>query len=253
MQITFLGTGTSMGVPVIMCNCKVCLSPDSKDKRLRSSIYIETENTGIVLDTGPDFRQQMLANNIKKLSAVVFTHEHKDHTAGMDDIRAYNYQKQGPIPVYCSQRVLNHLKKEYEYVFDEIKYPGIPEIDIQLIDDKPFTINDLNFTPIKVLHHKLPVLGFRINNFAYITDANFISDTEKEKLKNLDVLVLNALQHDPHISHFTFNEAIALVDELKPKHTYFTHISHKLGTHSETGQLLPNYISLAYDGLSITV
>jgi phosphoribosyl 1,2-cyclic phosphate phosphodiesterase len=253
MQITFLGTGTSMGVPVIMCNCKVCQSKDSKDKRLRTSIYVENEEIALVIDTGPDFRQQMLANNIKKLSAVVFTHEHKDHTAGMDDIRAFNYQKQGPIPVYCSQRVLNHLKKEYEYVFDEIKYPGIPEIDIHLIDDTEFTIENTSLTPIKLLHHKLPVYGFRIKNFAYITDANFIADTEKEKLKNLDVLVLNALQHDPHISHFTFQQAIDLALEINAKHTYFTHISHKLGTHQEVSKLLPSSISIAYDGLSITV
>lgn len=251
MKVTFLGTGTSMGVPVVMCPCAVCTSTDSRDKRLRTSVYIEEGDTGIVIDTGPDFRQQMLANGVKNLSAIVFTHEHKDHTGGLDDIRPFNYQKKGAIPVYATLRVIDHIKKEYEYIFAETRYPGIPEVEMNEITDVPFYVNDILLEPIKVLHHKLPVLGFKIGKFAYITDANHISESEKQKLRNLDVLILNALQIDPHISHFTLQQALNLVEELKPRATYFTHISHKLGRHADIQAILPPSVWLAYDGLTL--
>ncbi len=251
MKLTFLGTGTSQGVPVIACNCEVCTSIDFQDKRLRSSIFIETENCNIVIDTGPDFRQQMLRERVQKLDAVLFTHEHKDHTAGMDDIRSFNFRQKKDMPIYARKSVLNQIIQEFEYIFRENKYPGVPQVDAIEIENKPFKVDNTEITPIEVLHYKLPVFGYRIENFAYITDAKTISDTEKEKLQNLDVLVINALQKEAHISHLTLEEAIQLAEELQAKKTYLTHISHKLGTHREVSKTLPDNIALAYDGLKI--
>ena len=253
MKITFLGTGTSQGVPVIACQCEVCQSLDYRDKRLRSSIHIATEATSVVIDTGPDFRQQILRENIKSLDAVVFTHEHKDHTAGMDDIRSFNFRQQKDMPVFGRPQVIEQLKREFAYVFAERKYPGVPQVDVNLINGAPFQIGDIPFTPIEVMHYKLPVYGFRIHNFTYITDANYISEEEKEKIKGSEVLVLNALQQQPHISHFTLQEAIALTEELQPERAYFTHISHKLGRHKDVQAQLPEHMFLAYDGLQITI
>jgi phosphoribosyl 1,2-cyclic phosphate phosphodiesterase len=253
IKVTFLGTGTSQGVPMIACNCGVCTSSDERDKRFRSSILIETAKTRIIIDTGPDFRLQMLREKTKKLDAVVFTHEHKDHIAGLDEIKAFNFLNKMRMPVYATQRVEDALKREFAYIFAYIKYPGIPEIDLYEFDNEVFHIKDLVLQPINVMHYKLPVKGFRVNNFAYITDANFIAEAEKEKLKNLDVLVLNALRREPHISHFTFDEAIEMVKELKPKKAYFTHISHQLGLHEELNKELPENIELAIDGLQIVV
>jgi phosphoribosyl 1,2-cyclic phosphate phosphodiesterase len=253
LKITFLGTGTSQGVPIIACNCEVCTSVDKNDKRLRSSILVETADTRLVIDSGPDFRQQMLREKIKRLDAVVFTHEHKDHVAGLDEVKAFNYLNQMRMPVYVTENVKRALHREFAYIFDEVQYPGIPQIDIFDFDTENFFVGDIFMQPIDVLHYRLPVKGFRINDFAYITDANFIPETEKQKLSNLNVLVLNALRKEPHVSHFTLEQAIALVEELKPRKAYFTHISHQLGLHAAVNEGLPPNIELAVDGLQIIV
>ncbi len=253
VKITFLGTGTSQGVPIIACECEVCTSTDARDKRLRSSILVETETTRFIIDSGPDFRQQLLREKVKRLDAVVFTHEHKDHIAGLDEVKAFNFINKMIMPVYATKRVQQALHREFAYIFSDEKYPGIPEINVIDFDNEPFYIGDILLQPINVLHYKLPVKGFRINDFAYITDANFISVEEKEKLKNLNVLVLNALRREPHISHFTFEEAIELVKELKPKKAYLTHISHQLGVHSDVSKELPGNIELAVDGLQLII
>ncbi len=254
MQITFTGTGTSQGIPVIACPCDVCQSEDSRDKRLRSSIHIQTDTVSIVIDTGPDFRQQMLRENIKQLDAVVFTHEHKDHTAGLDDVRAFNFVQKKAMKVYATKQVQEALKREFAYAFADTKYPGVPEITLEEIDsDNPFIINGLTLIPILVYHYKLPVLGFRVGDFTYITDANFIPEEEKEKIKGSKVIVINALRRQTHISHYTLEEAIALMEKLKPEKAYFTHISHQLGKHEDVSKELPPYIHLAYDGLKIEI
>jgi phosphoribosyl 1,2-cyclic phosphate phosphodiesterase len=253
IKVTFTGTGTSQGIPLIACGCMVCTSSNPKNKRLRTSVLVESSSTRFSIDAGPDFRQQLLREKIKKLDAVVFTHEHKDHIAGLDEIRAFNFFNKMKMPVFASERVQTALKREFAYIFSEEKYPGIPEIDLITIDQAPFFVGDLLVEPIDVMHYKLPVKGFKINNFAYVTDANFIAEAEKEKLKNLDVLVLNALRREAHISHFTLSEAIELVEELKPKKAYFTHIAHQLGLHEEVSLELPKHIELACDGLQIIV
>ena len=251
MKITFLGTGTSQGVPIIACPCAICKSTDSRDKRLRSSVWIEVDGRSFVIDTGPDFRQQMLREEVKNVDAIIFTHEHKDHTAGFDDIRAFNFVNQKKMDVYASQNVQEAIRREFAYIFSDFKYPGIPEINLHLLENRLTIIHGIPVMPIQVMHYKLPVFGFRIGDFTYITDANFISDEEKEKIKGSKVLVLNALRREPHISHFTLNEAIRLVEELKPDVAYFTHISHQLGLHEQVQQELPTNIQLAYDGLKI--
>lgn len=252
LELVFLGTGTSQGVPIIACECNVCTSQDSKDKRLRSSVLIRTSQTTLVVDTGPDFRQQMLRENVKVLDAILFTHEHKDHIAGLDDVRAYNFILKKKIPVYATERVIKALQREYYYIFNDEKYPGIPEIDIHLIDNQAFYIQDIHIQPVELLHYKLPVLGFIFNQrLAYITDANYISPLEKNKLKNLDVLIINALRREKHISHFTLQEALDIIQELQPQKAYLTHISHQLGTYKEVSKELPQNVFLAYDGLQI--
>jgi len=248
LKITFLGTGTSQGVPVIGCDCEVCASVDFQDKRLRSSIHVEWQGTSIVVDTGPDFRQQMLANRIKRLDAVLFTHEHKDHTAGMDDIRSFNFIQQMDMPVYARAQVIEQLKREYAYVFAESKYPGIPQVAIRPITNTPFEVCGLPVIPIEVQHHRMPVFGFRFGDFTYITDANGIAEPEKAKVRGSKVLVLNALQRTHHISHFTLEEALALIAELQPQQAYLTHISHKLGRHRDVRAELPPNVHLAWDG-----
>ena len=253
IKATILGSGTSQGVPLIACNCLVCNSNDVKDKRLRSSIKIEVENKTFVIDSGPDFRQQMLRSNTKQLNALIFTHEHKDHIAGMDDIRAFNYVNKSAIDVYATDRVEEALKREYAYIFSDEKYPGIPEINLINIENKPFFVQDIEVIPIQVFHYRLPVLGFRFGDFTYITDANFINNDEKEKIKGSKVLIVNALRREQHISHFTLEEAIALGKELQVPQIYFTHISHQLGLHTEVEKELPSGFHLAYDGLEIVV
>jgi phosphoribosyl 1,2-cyclic phosphate phosphodiesterase len=253
IKATILGSGTSQGVPLIACSCLVCNSNNDKDKRLRSSIKIEVENKTFVIDSGPDFRQQMLRSKTKQLNALIFTHEHKDHIAGMDDIRAFNYVNKSAIDVYATDRVEEALKREYAYIFSDEKYPGIPEINLINIENKPFLVQDIEVIPIQVYHYKLPVLGFRFGDFTYITDANYINDAEKEKIKGSKVLIVNALRREQHISHFTLEEAIALGKELQVPQIYFTHISHQLGLHTEVEKELPSGFHLAYDGLEIVV
>ena len=253
MTVTFLGTGTSQGVPIICCECAVCKSTNPKDNRLRSSILIESETTKIVIDSGPDFRQQLLRRDLKSLDAVVFTHEHKDHIAGLDEVKAFNYFNKMRMPIYATQRVQNALKREFAYIFSDDKYPGIPEVDLFTVTNEPITIKDITLLPIDVVHFKMPVKAYRINNFTYITDANYISDSEKEKIKGSEIIVVNALRKEPHLSHFTFEEAINLMKELKPKKAYFTHISHQLGLHNQVSEELPSFIELAYDGLQIEI
>jgi phosphoribosyl 1,2-cyclic phosphate phosphodiesterase len=251
MKITFLGSGTSQGVPVIGCTCEVCTSLDFRDKRLRSSIHIETSHQSFVVDTGPDFRQQMLRERVKRIDALLFTHGHRDHTAGLDDVRAYNFMQKMDMPVYGAQPVLDQLKIEYAYAFIKDSYPGIPRLLLNLIDDEPFSVNGIKVLPLPVMHLKMPVHGFRFGNFSYITDANFIPDETLDKLSGTEILVLNALQREPHISHFNLEEALFMADKINPKLTYLTHISHKLGTHAAVTKELPSNVLLAYDGLQL--
>ena len=253
MKVTFLGTGTSQGVPFLCCECSVCKSNDKKDNRLRSSILLESDTTKIIIDSGPDFRQQLLRQNLKTLDAVIFTHEHKDHIAGLDEVKAFNFFNKMRMPVYATERVQQALKREFAYIFAEEKYPGIPEIDLYTVTDKAFSINDITLLPIDVVHYKMPVKAYKINNFTYITDAKYISEEEKEKIKGSEIIVVNALRKEEHVSHFTFQEAINLMEELKPKQAYFTHISHQLGLHHEVEKELPHFIKLAYDGLQIEI
>lgn len=249
MKITFLGTGTSQGVPVIACKCRVCLSTNPQDNRLRSSILIEKDGTTVVIDSGPDFRQQMLRAKVEYIDGLVFTHEHKDHIAGMDDIRAFNYVHQEKVKVYATTRVQEALHREFPYVFDDYKYPGVPELEMHSIGNEPFQIGNINLIPIEVLHYRLPVLAFRVDDFTYITDANHIAEKEMEKIRGSKHIVINALRREPHVSHFTLNEAIKVIDELNPEAAYLTHISHQLGLHTEVNAELPKHITCAYDGL----
>ena len=251
MKVTFLGSGTSQGIPVIACSCAVCTSADTRDKRLRSSILLQVDDKNIVIDSGPDFRYQMLRAGVMHLDALVFTHEHKDHTAGLDDIRAFNYKQGEAINVYAHKRVQDALKKEFSYIFAHHKYPGIPQLDLFEIGHHPFEVAGVPFIPIEVMHFQLPVLGFRIADFTYITDAKTVSEVEKAKIKGSKVLVINALQQEKHISHFTLEEALAFAQEIGAEKTYFTHISHRLGTHQKISELLPAGVELAYDGLCI--
>jgi phosphoribosyl 1,2-cyclic phosphate phosphodiesterase len=251
MKITFLGTGTSQGVPVIACRCNVCISENTKDKRLRSSILIETDGNTIVIDTGPDFRQQMLREDIRSLDAVLFTHAHKDHVAGLDDVRSFNFISKNPIDIFCSSQVLRSLKKEFSYIFSGVQYPGIPKVNINIIDDSMFYINQTKIIPIKALHYKLPVLGFRIKDFVYLTDLSTISEKEKKKMYNADLIVLDSLRKDPHISHLCLEESLELLKELKPKKAYLIHISHLMGLNDAVNKELPENIQLSYDGLKI--
>lgn len=251
LKITFLGTGTSSGVPMIGCNCEVCTSANKKDQRLRSSILVESETTSIVVDTTPDFRYQMLRARVQKLDAILFTHPHKDHIAGLDDVRAYNYFQQKPMELYANSLTEEAIKREFAYAFSDKKYPGIPQLNLNTIDEKPFVIGDIRVVPILVWHLKMPVLGFRFGNFTYITDANRIDAEEKEKIKGSDTMVLNALRKESHISHFTLSEAVAMVQELKVPAAWFTHMSHQIGLHETINESLPGGINLAYDGLTI--
>lgn len=236
---------------MIGCSCPVCQSLDYRDKRLRASIQVQVDGQSFVIDTGPDFRQQMLRENIARVDALIFTHAHRDHTAGLDDVRAYNFIQDMDMPVYGTQPVLNQLKHDFAYAFEKKSYPGIPRLALHPIGENAFSINGVKVIPLPVLHLKLPVLGYRFNNFSYITDANFIPEETFERLKGTEVLVLNALQLEPHISHFNLDEAVKTAERIEAKKTYFTHISHKLGLHSVIEKKLPSHISLAFDGLEI--
>jgi len=253
MKITFLGTGTSQGVPVIACKCDVCLSNNLKDKRLRSSVLIEFQNKTIVIDTGPDFRQQMLRESVEKLDAVLFTHAHKDHVAGLDDIRSFNFRSKKPMDIFCNNDVLNALRMEYSYIFSEKTYPGVPKVNVNIIENNNFYIDDIEIQPIRALHYKLPVLGFRIKNFVYLTDLSEINSAEKRKMINADVIVLDSLRKEPHLSHLSLDESIVLIKELKPKQAYLIHISHLMGLHDQVNSELPNNIHLSYDGLQLNM
>ena len=254
MKVYFLGTGTSQGIPVIGSSHSVCQSTDFKDKRLRVSVWISWDNHSYVIDCGPDFRQQMLASNCQKLDAILYTHEHSDHTAGLDDIRPFNF-KQGEITIYAHQRVLDNLKKRFEYVFEmENKYPGAPSVKpIEVINNHPFYIGNKMAIPINVMHGNLQVFGYRIGDFAYLTDVKTIEKTEIDKLKNLKVLVVNALREEPHATHFNLQEALDFITLIKPEKAYLTHISHIMGFHEEVQQKLPENVYLAYDNLEITI
>jgi phosphoribosyl 1,2-cyclic phosphate phosphodiesterase len=236
---------------MIACDCAVCSSMDVKDKRYRSSVLIESDTTSIVIDTTPDFRSQMLRADVKKLDAVLFTHAHKDHVAGLDDIRAFNYFHQRPMKVYATALTQKAIKNEFHYVFSDQKYPGVPQISLHEITDEEFLIGDITVTPIQVWHLNMPVLGFRFGNFVYITDANRIEDSQQAKISGAKIIVLNALRKEKHVSHFNLQEAIALVHQLKIPQAYFTHISHQLGKHEIVSRELPPGISLAYDTLQL--
>ena len=250
MKITFLGTGTSQGVPVIACECNTCLSEDHRDKRLRTSLILETDKTVLLFDAGPDFRQQMLREHVSKLDAIILTHEHKDHISGLDDVRAFNHKSQDAIDIYSEERVQKAIKKEYSYVFSEFQYPGIPMMRLNTITDDTFTVKGIEILPVRVFHYRLPVYGFRAGNFAYITDANYIPEVSKEKLFGVKYLVVNALRKEKHISHFSLREAVDFIREISPKKAFITHISHQMGCHSDVSKELPQGIVLAYDGLS---
>ncbi|WP_305982632.1 MBL fold metallo-hydrolase [Roseivirga thermotolerans] len=253
MKVTVLGSGTSQGVPVIGCQCTVCQSLDFRDKRLRSSVHIEVEGKSIVIDSGPDFRQQMLRERISQLDALLFTHEHKDHTAGMDDIRSFNFLQEKDMPVYAAPRVIEQLKREFAYVFSEKKYPGVPMVEVNELDGQPFEVEGIQVIPIEVLHYKLPVYGFRIGDFTYITDAKTISEESLEKARGSKILMINALQQTEHLSHLTLNEAIDMAQKIGADATYFTHLSHKMGSHKTIEAQLPNNIYIAYDGLQLSL
>lgn len=253
MKITFLGTGTSQGIPIIGSTHPVCLSENPKDKRLRVSVLVEWDDYTFVVDCGPDFRQQMLKANVQKIDGVLFTHEHADHTMGLDDIRPFFF-RQGDIPLYAHQRVFEALEKRFDYIFTtKAKYPGVPSVIKNEIKNAPFTLGNITVVPIDGLHYKLQVFGFRFKDFAYLTDMKTIEDKEIEKLKSLEVLVVNCLREEPHMSHFNLEEALEFIDRVKPKRAYLTHISHLLGFHDEVQQKLPKNVYLAYDNLQITI
>ena len=252
MKITILGSGTSQGVPVIACECAICTSTDPLDKRLRASILISDKDENFVIDTGPDFRQQMLRAHVKSLRAIIYTHEHKDHIAGMDDVRAFNYREERDMEIFCTERVENALKREFHYVFSNDKYPGIPTVQLNRIENKSFQLPDgPMLTPVEVMHYKMPVFGYRINDFTYITDAKTIAPAEIEKVKGTKVLIVNALHRSAHISHFNLDEALAFIALIQPERAYLTHISHLFGKHHEIEESLPENVFVAYDGLEI--
>lgn len=253
IKITFLGTGTSSGVPMIGCDCAVCTSPDPKDNRLRSSILVQSATTTIVVDAGPDFRYQILRAGIKKLDAIIFTHPHKDHVAGLDDVRGFNYFMQKPMQIYANDITLEVIIREFPYAFTEKKYPGAPDISINTISDAPFSIGDIVITPIPVWHMYMPVLGFRFGSFTYVTDANRIEEESRKLIRGSNILVLNALRKEKHVSHFSLDEAIHTVREMEIPRAYLTHLSHQMGRHQEVARELPPDILLAYDMLELNV
>lgn len=253
MQLTFLGTGTSIGVPVIACNCLVCKSSDARDKRFRTSAMLSINNRNIIIDCGPDFRFQMLKQKVEDIDAVLFTHEHRDHIAGLDDIRAFNYVLNKSIPIYGTHHVIEAIKTEFPYIFEAGSFFSTPQISVHEIDSKKFNIGDIEILPILVMHNKLPVFGYRFGNLTYITDASYISDHELDKVRGTKVLVINALRNSKHISHFSLEEALCLIEQIQPARAYITHISHFLGLHEEVEKKLPPNVHLAHDNLVIEI
>ncbi len=252
-ELTFLGTGTSQGVPVIACPCAVCHSTDEHDKRLRTSAMLEVNGKVILFDAGPDFRQQMLRENVQRMDAILITHEHKDHTGGLDDVRAFNYVMQVPVDIFCEERVGRSIINEFSYAFSDDKYPGTPDISLQTIEEEPFVAAGLTIQPIRLMHYRLPILGYRIGHFAYLTDANYVPNESWQKLEGVEVLVINALRREGHLSHFTLSEALEVVKRVNPKAAYITHISHQMGFHADVQKELPKNVFLAYDGLKINL
>ncbi len=253
MKVKILGTGTSQGVPVIACNCQVCQSTDPNDKRLRTAVLIESDDVSIVIDAGPDFRQQMLREKVKDIDAILITHEHRDHIAGLDDVRAFNFMNQKPVDIYAEERVQEAIKSDFSYSFADKKYPGSPQINLHELKNEPFEIKGLKIIPVRAFHYKLPVFGFRIGDFSYLTDLNYISEDEKKKLHGTKYLVIDALRKRKHISHYSLSEALEIIKELSPKRAYLTHISHQMGLHHDVNEELPHGISLAYDGLRFEI
>lgn len=251
MQLTFLGTGTSQGVPVVACGCEVCRSTDPRDKRTRSSVLVETEGKAILIDAGPDLRQQMLREGVRDLDAVLLTHEHMDHIVGMDDLRAFTFAHEPPrpVPIFADAATITAVRRVFAYAFSGSKYPGMPRFDLHTITREPFLAQGVPVVPVEVMHHYLPVLGFRIGGLTYLTDAKTITGAEKEKIRGSEVLVVNALRKKEHISHFNLEEALALIEEIAPARAYLTHISHLMGLHAELK--LPTNVHLAYDGLKV--
>lgn len=250
-RLTFLGTGTSQGVPMIGCGCEVCKSTDPRDKRLRASVLVEHEGQKILVDAGPDFRYQMLRAGICSLDAILLTHNHKDHTGGLDDIRAFNYHEKKATQIYCEKYVEDSLRQEYSYAFAEVKYPGAPEWNVHIIDEKPFSINGVEIIPIRGKHFKLPVLGYRFGNIAYCTDMNHISEEEYSKLQGLDHFIINCVRRGRHISHYSLEQAIEVAGKVGAEHSWLTHLSHQLPCYEELIKELPEGILPAFDGLVI--
>jgi len=253
IKLTFLGTGTSIGVPVITCDCMVCTSADKRDKRFRTSAMLEIGEEVFVIDSGPDFRIQMLRENVKNLTAILFTHEHRDHIAGLDDVRAFNYVLNKRIDIYGTQKTMEMIKTEFPYIFSEQRYFGAPQLNVHQIDDKPFNISGYDFIPINVFHDKLPVLGYRIGDLTYITDASYIETEEIDKIRGSKVIVINALRNSKHVSHFSVAEAVEILEDLRPEKAYLTHMSHFIGNHADLEKKLPAFIKPAYDGLRIEI
>ena len=253
MKVTLLGTGTSLGVPVIACDCPVCQSSDQRDKRLRTAALLETNGQVWAIDAGPDFRMQMLQSKVKRLNGIFLTHEHRDHTAGLDDVRAFNWSTKQPIQIYGEERVLKSVQREFSYAFETLKYPGVPDFKLNEISNQTIYLDGLEITPIRVFHHKLPVLGYRIGSFGYVTDANCIPAEEMIKLENLEFLIINGLRYESHLSHYSLPEAIEVIEKLNPKRAIITHISHQLGLHEEVSKRLPPNVELGYDGMVIEI